>query len=56
MNHILYTPTSFEVAFVLGGVFLVFLVAFLVINFSKYGGGGDYGMSDDHNDWTDDIL
>ena len=51
-----YIPTFFEVAFVLGGVFIVFIFGFLIVRFTKYGGGGDYGLGDGDNDLNDGDL
>ena len=38
-----------------GGVFVIFLIAFLVAKFTKYGGGSNYGMTGEFDDFNDDF-
>ncbi len=45
--------TSQDILIVIGGAVVVFIVAFLVIRFTKYGGGSNYGMTGD-SDMTAD--
>ena len=56
---LVYDPTFEEWLILFGGVFMVFLVAFLVTRFTKYGGGNNYGMigefDDDFTDYHDDF-
>ncbi|MDO5970221.1 hypothetical protein Q4Q35_10420 [Flavivirga aquimarina] len=58
-KFLLYEPTLDEWLVLIGGVFVIFLVAFLVTKFTKYGGGSNYGMTgefdDDYHDYDDDI-
>lgn len=53
----MYNPTVEEWLVLAGGVFIIFLVAFLVTRFTKYGGGSNYGMTgdfdDDYHDFDD---
>lgn len=54
---LMYNPTVEEWLVLAGGVFIIFLVAFLVTRYTKYGGGSNYGMTgefdDEYNDFDD---
>lgn len=44
-KFLLYDPTLDEWLVLIGGVFVIFLVAFLVARYTKYGGGSNYDMT-----------
>jgi hypothetical protein len=58
-NFLAYEPTLEEWLVLSGGIFVVFLIAFLVTKYTKYGGGSNYGITgrfnDDFTDFSDDI-
>ncbi|MDP5157729.1 MAG: hypothetical protein NWQ07_04020 [Flaviramulus sp.] len=58
MMFLLYNPKLQEWLVLFGGIFVIFLIAFLVTKFTKYGGGSNYGMKgkfddDYHNNFDD---
>ena len=58
-KFLLYDPSVDEWLVLIGGVFVVLLIAFLFTKYTKYGGGSNYGMTgefdDDYQDYDDDI-
>lgn len=55
----MYDPTLEDWLVLIGGVFVVLLIAFLVTKLTKYGGGSNYGMTgefdDDYHDYHDGL-
>lgn len=47
---LLYDPTVKDWLVLVGGVLLIFLIAFLVTKYTKYGGGSNYGMTGEFDD------
>ncbi|WP_298346520.1 hypothetical protein [uncultured Algibacter sp.] len=45
-----YDPTVEDWLVLAGGVLVIFLIAFLVTKYTKYGGGSNYGMTSEFND------
>ncbi len=52
-NTLVYDPTFENWTVLIGGLCVVFLVAFLFTKYTKYGGGSNYGMT---REFDDDLI